>query len=128
MDPGAGQLGRAPCRRTGSRASVGASRRAASRVRSHRALAKVRADKAREAADGFDGSWLAHPDLVGICTQASTERLGEHGSDQLHRLREDVEVTGDQFLDVASARGTVTREGVRANVAVGVEYLAAWLG
>jgi malate synthase len=93
-----------------------------------RALAKVRADKEREASDGFDGSWVAHPDLVPLCTEVFTEAFGEHRSDQLHRLREDVEVTGDQLLDVASAEGTVTREGVRANVAVGVEYLAAWLG
>jgi malate synthase len=93
-----------------------------------RALAKVRADKEREASDGFDGSWVAHPDLVPLCTEVFTEAFGEGRGDQLHRLREDVEVTGDQLLDVASAEGTVTREGVRANVAVGVEYLAAWLG
>ena len=93
-----------------------------------RALAKVRADKQREADDGFDGSWVAHPDLVGICTEVFTEAFGEGRTDQLDRLREDVEVTGDDLLDVASAQGTVTREGVRANVAVGVEYLAAWLG
>jgi malate synthase len=92
-----------------------------------RALAKVRADKQREADDGFDGSWVAHPDLVGICTEVFTDAFGDR-TDQLDRLREDVEVTGDQLLDVASAEGTVTREGVRANVAVGVEYLAAWLG
>jgi malate synthase len=93
-----------------------------------RALAQVRADKEREASDGFDGSWVAHPDLVPLCTEVFTEAFGEDRCDQLHRLREDVEVTGDQLLDVASAQGTVTREGVRANVAVGVEYLAAWLG
>jgi malate synthase len=93
-----------------------------------RALAKVRDDKQREAGDGFDGSWVAHPDLVDICSEVFTEAFGDDRTDQLHRLREDVEVTGEQLLDVASAQGTVTREGVQANVAVGVEYLAAWLG
>jgi malate synthase len=93
-----------------------------------RALEKVRADKEREAGDGFDGSWVAHPDLVELCTEVFTAAFGPGRTDQLHRTRDDVEVTADDLLDIASAGGEVTMDGIRTNVAVGVEYLAAWLG
>jgi malate synthase len=93
-----------------------------------RALDKVRADKEREAGDGFDGSWVAHPDLVELCAEVFTAAFDDGRTDQLHRQREDVEVSADDLLDIGGAGGTVTMEGVRTNVAVGVEYLAAWLG
>jgi malate synthase len=91
------------------------------------ALAKVREDKEREARDGFDGSWVAHPDLVKVCAEVFDAVLGERPN-QLDRRRDDVSVTADDLLDVAATPGAVTRAGVRGNVSVGVRYLAAWLG
>jgi malate synthase len=91
-----------------------------------RALDKVRADKEREAGDGFDGSWVAHPDLVELCAEVFTDAF-DGRANQLHRTREDIEVAAGDVLDVTVPGGKVTREGVRTNVAVGVEYLAAWL-
>jgi malate synthase len=92
-----------------------------------RALEKVREDKTREAGDGFDGSWVAHPDLVGTCREAFDAVLGERPN-QLDRRRDDVEVTADQLLDVAGVPGERTMAGLRANVEVAIRYLAAWLG
>ena len=92
------------------------------------ALAKVRADKQREAGDGFDGSWVAHPALVGICREVFDSVLGEHPN-QVYRQREDVRVTAEDLLAVhRAAPGYPTREGLAANVAVALRYLAAWLG
>src|SRR5690606_33170288 len=71
------------------------------------AMAKVRADKDREAGDGFDGSWVAHPDLVPLCREVFDATLGERPN-QLDRQREDVSVTADQLLDVASTPGERT--------------------
>jgi malate synthase len=87
-----------------------------------RALAKVREDKQREAGDGFDGTWVAHPDLVPVAL-AEFER-----ENQLDRRREDVEVEARQLLDVAATPGEVTEEGLRNDVAVALRYLTAWLG
>jgi malate synthase len=92
-----------------------------------RALAKVRSDKDREAADGFDGSWVAHPDLVPICREAFDAVLGDRPN-QLDRRRDDVQVGADDLLAVAATPGSVTESGVRENVAVALQYLAAWLG
>ncbi len=92
------------------------------------ALDKVRADKEREAGDGFDGSWVAHPDLVELCAEVFSHAFEGGRIDQLHRTRDDVEVDADDLLDIASVDGAITHQGVRTNVAVGVEYLAAWLG
>jgi malate synthase len=91
------------------------------------ALAKVRDDKTREANDGFDGSWVAHPDLVPVCRKIFDGVLGERPN-QLDRLRDDVSVTADQLLDVASTPGEATEAGLRAAVDVGVRYIASWLG
>jgi len=91
------------------------------------ALAKVRDDKEREAGDGFDGSWVAHPDLVPVCAEVFDRVLGERPN-QLDRLRDDVRVTADQLLDVAATPGEVTEAGVRSNVSIAVRYLASWLG
>ena len=90
------------------------------------ALEKVRLDKTREAGDGFDGSWVAHPDLVPICREAFTEVLGERPN-QLDNLRSDVSVAAADLLGVAKAEGSVTRAGVESNVYVGLAYIAAWL-
>jgi len=90
------------------------------------ALAKVREDKTREANDGFDGSWVAHPDLVPICREVFDAKLGDRPN-QLDRLREEVSVTADQLLDVASTPGSITEAGLRNNISVGIQYLASWL-
>jgi len=91
------------------------------------ALAKVREDKERESSDGFDGTWVAHPDLVPTATEVFDAALGDRPN-QVERLREDVEVSAGDLLNVAATPGEITEDGVRANVAVGIQYLAAWLG
>jgi malate synthase len=90
------------------------------------ALAKVREDKDREAGAGFDGTWVAHPDLVPVATERFDAVLGERPN-QVERQRDDVEVTAAELLDVAATPGEVTDDGVRANVSVGIQYLGAWL-
>lgn len=90
------------------------------------ALEKVGADKRREAADGFDGTWVAHPDLIATARAEFDAVLGEH-TDQLGRLREDVSVTADQLLDIRSANGLVTDEGVAGNVSIALRYIESWL-
>ncbi|MEI8408167.1 MULTISPECIES: malate synthase A [unclassified Kribbella] len=90
------------------------------------AFAKVEADKRREAGDGFDGSWVAHPGMVDTCRAVFDEVLGSEPN-QLGKLREDVHVTAEQLLDVAATPGEVTEAGLRSNVSVAIQYLAAWL-
>jgi malate synthase len=90
------------------------------------ALAKVRADKVRESSDGFDGSWVAHPDLVPVCTEVFDSLLGDLPN-QLGRQRTDVHVTAEQLLDIASTPGEITEAGVRTNISVGLRYLETWL-
>jgi len=90
------------------------------------AFAKVRDDKAREAGDGFDGSWVAHPGMVGVCTEVFAEVLGDRPN-QVDQLRDDVHVTAAELLDVASTPGEVTEAGLRSNITVGIQYLEAWL-
>jgi malate synthase len=91
------------------------------------ALEKVRADKTRESGDGFDGSWVAHPDLVPICREVFDGVLGDRPN-QLDRLREDVHVTAADLLAVARPPGDITEAGLRNNVDVGLRYLASWVG
>jgi malate synthase len=88
------------------------------------AMEKVRIDKEREAADGHDGTWVAHPGLV----QTALEAFAKHmkGPNQLERLREDVKVTGADLL--VPFNGPITEHGVRWNIHVGIRYLEAWLG
>ncbi|BFU43679.1 malate synthase A [Krasilnikovia sp. MM14-A1004] len=90
------------------------------------ALAKVREDKEREAGDGFDGSWVAHPDLVPVCQEVFDRVLGDKPN-QLGRRRDDVLVTAEQLLDVSATPGAVTETGLRNNVDVALQYLEAWL-
>ena len=90
------------------------------------AMTKVRDDKTREAGDGFDGSWVAHPDLVPLCREVFDAVLGDRPN-QLDRLREDVHVTAEQLLDVAATPGEVTEAGLRNNVSVGIQYVESWL-
>jgi malate synthase len=88
------------------------------------AMAKVRADKEREAKDGHDGTWVAHPRLVPVARRAFQAVLGRRPN-QLDRLREDVHATASDLLAVP--RGTRTEEGLRQNVRIGIQYLEAWL-
>ncbi|MFI2640745.1 malate synthase A [Streptomyces sp. NPDC018610] len=90
------------------------------------ALAKVRLDKEREAEDGFDGSWAAHPGLVPVCREVFDDVLGERPH-QIDRTRDDVDVTAADLLSVRRISNPPTTEGVRTNIAVALRYFAAWL-
>ncbi|MCV2395710.1 malate synthase A [Actinotalea sp. M2MS4P-6] len=90
-----------------------------------RALEQVRADKEREAGQGYDGTWVAHPDLVPVAREVFDRTLGERPN-QLDVLREDVSVTAAELLAVPRA-ASVTDAGVRTNVSVGLRYLESWL-
>ena len=91
-----------------------------------RALAAVRADKQREAEAGFDGTWVAHPDLVPIAREQFERVLGDRPN-QLDRQRDDVTVTASQLVDTTIEGGTITAAGLHTNVRVGIYYLAAWI-
>jgi malate synthase len=90
------------------------------------ALAKVREDKVREAGDGFDGTWVAHPDLVPVATEVFDGVLGD-APNQLDRQRDDVEVGAAELLDLRVDGGEITDQGLQTNVSVGVRYLESWL-
>src|SRR6202171_2967588 len=90
------------------------------------ALAKVKEDKDREAADGFDGTWVAHPDLVPTATEAFDRVLGDRPN-QLDRQRPDVQVTAAQLVDVQVPGSTITENGLRMDVSVGIQYIESWL-
>ena len=90
------------------------------------AFDKVRDDKTREAGDGFDGSWVAHPGMVAVCTEVFDSVLGDKPN-QLDKTRDEVSVTAEQLLDIKSTPGAVTEAGLRSNISVGVQYLEAWL-
>ncbi len=91
-----------------------------------RAMARVRDDKERESGDGFDGTWVAHPDLVPLATEIFDGVLGV-APNQKDRLREEVAVTAGELLDFTVAGGQVTVAGVRANIRVALAYLDSWL-
>jgi malate synthase len=91
-----------------------------------RALAKVREDKEREAGAGFDGTWVAHPDLVPVALDEFDLVLGDRPN-QVERLREEVEVAAADLLDVAIPGGEITEAGVANDVSIGLRYLESWL-
>jgi malate synthase len=91
------------------------------------AFARVREDKGREAGDGYDGAWVAHPDLVPV-VQEVFDRVLPDRPHQKDRQREDVRVTGRELLDVRVPDGRITEAGVRSDVSVALQYLEAWLG
>jgi malate synthase len=90
------------------------------------ALAKVREDKERESSAGFDGTWVAHPDLVPVATEIFDAVLGDRPN-QVERLRDDVVPSEAALLAIPDTPGEVTEHGLRTNVSVGVRYLDAWL-
>jgi malate synthase len=92
-----------------------------------RAIDAVREDKVREAKAGFDGTWVAHPDVVDTAMQAFDDVLG-HRPNQIDKQRYDVDVTAEQLLDAASTPGEITEEGLRSDVSVGFQYISFWLG
>jgi malate synthase len=91
------------------------------------ALAKVRDDKTREAGDGFDGSWVAHPDLVPVCKEVFDAVLKDKPN-QLDKQRPEVSVTAEDLLAVDKTPGQITETGLRSNISVALQYLATWLG
>src|SRR5918994_4524656 len=92
-----------------------------------RAIEAVRADKQREAEAGFDGTWVAHPDVVPVATEEFDRVLGQEPN-QISRLRDDVAVGAADLLDAASTPGEITEEGLRNDVNVGFQYISFWLG
>lgn len=90
------------------------------------ALDKVRQDKLRESADGFDGTWVAHPDLVPVAREVFDGVLGAQPH-QKGRLRDEVRVSAADLSDLSVPGGSVTEAGARANISVGLAYLASWL-
>jgi malate synthase len=90
------------------------------------ALTKVREDKVREAGDGFDGTWVAHPDLVPVAMEVFDDVLGGRPN-QVDRQRDDVSVAARDLLNLEVEGGEVTENGLRQNVSVGIRYIESWL-
>ncbi|NGX42439.1 MAG: Malate synthase A [Chlamydiae bacterium] len=90
------------------------------------ALRKVREDKLREVGDGFDGTWVAHPDLVPVAREVFATALGDR-LNQRERMREDVDATAEDLLNFTIPGGTITEEGLRHNINVALQYLSSWL-
>ncbi len=121
----------ATCHRRGALAIGGMSAFLPSRddeEANERATAKLREDKSREAGDGFDGAWIAHPDFVAPAREEFDKVLGERPN-QVDRQRDDVEVSAGDLLDAASAGGPeeITEAGLRSDVNVGIQYISSWL-
>jgi len=117
------------CHRRGAHAMGGMAAFIPSRRRpeiNEEALGKVAADKEREAGDGFDGTWVAHPDTVPTAMAEFEKVLGERPN-QVDRRRDDVSVSAADLLDIGSTPGEVTDEGLRNNVNVGIQYISSWL-
>src|SRR3954454_1588677 len=117
------------CHRRGAHAMGGMAAFIPSRKRpeiNEGAIAKVREDKSREAGDGFDGTWVAHPDLVEVAME-EFDKVLEGRDNQLDRQRDDVSVTASELLDAASAGDDITDDGLRNDVNVGIQYISSWL-
>jgi malate synthase len=95
-------------------------------VANEKALAGVRADKLRDAGDGFDGGWVAHPGLVATAMEEFDKVLGAKPN-QYDKQRPDVNVTAADLLNFAP-EAPITEAGLRMNINVGIQYLGAWLG
>ncbi len=117
------------CHRRGAHAMGGMAAQIPSRTdeqANETAFAALREDKRREAADGFDGTWVAHPDSVSAAMEEFDAVLGDRPH-QVDRRRDDVAVSAEQLLDVPSTEGDITEEGLRSNVNVGIQYISSWL-
>jgi malate synthase len=118
------------CHRRGAHAMGGMAALIPSRTdpeANEKAIAGVREDKKREAGDGFDGTWVAHPDIVEPAREEFDAVLGERPN-QIDRRREDVDVSAAELLDVRSTPGKITEAGLRNDVSVGFQYISFWLG
>ena len=91
-----------------------------------RALKAVAAEKAREAQDGYDGTWVAHPDLVPVAMKEFTAVLGK-AVNQIEHQRPDVNVNASDLLTITNPEGSITESGLRTNIHVGLRYLAHWI-
>jgi malate synthase len=117
------------CHRRGAFAMGGMSAFIPSRKRpeiNEQAFAKVREDKERESRDGFDGTWVAHPDLVPVATEVFDQVLGDRPN-QIDRRRDEVQVAAADLLNVEATPGEATEEGLRNDVNVGIQYISSWL-
>ena len=117
------------CHRRGAHAMGGMAAQIPSRTdeqANETAFAALRKDKQREASDGFDGTWVAHPDSVAAAMEEFDRVLGDRPH-QLDRLRDDVQVSVEQLLDVPSTPGDITEAGLRSNVNVAIQYISSWL-
>jgi malate synthase len=92
-------------------------------VANEQAFQKVRADKEREATEGHDGTWVAHPGLVPVAIEVFNQAMAT--PNQIHVKRDDVHVTEEQLIEVPV--GTITEQGLRTNINVGIQYIASWL-
>lgn len=90
------------------------------------AFSQVRGDKEREVADGFDGTWVAHPDLVQVAREVFVQGM-HNANHQKHRLREDVHVNVEELITIDVPGGKITEEGVRKNTSVALKYINEWL-
>jgi malate synthase len=119
----------ATCHRRGAHAIGGMAALIPSRrdpEANERALAGVRADKQREVGQGYDGTWVAHPDLVPVARSVFEEGLA--GAPNQLSVVPSVDVSAEQLLDLGATPGEITDAGLRANVAVGFQYVSFWLG
>jgi malate synthase len=119
----------ATCHRRGAHAMGGMAALIPSRrdpEANERALAGVRADKEREVGQGYDGTWVAHPDLVSVAREVFEQGLGG-APNQLQRQRDDVRVTAEDLLNLPATPGQITERGLRTNVSVGFQYISFWL-
>jgi malate synthase len=120
----------ATCHRRGAHAMGGMAALIPSRKDAEanaKALEGVRADKEREVGQGYDGTWVAHPDLVPVAREVFEKGLNG-AANQLSKQRDDVNVTAAELLDLASTPGKITEKGLRANISVGFQYISFWLG
>jgi malate synthase len=120
----------ATCHRRGAHAMGGMAALIPSRKgdeeANRKALDGVRADKEREVSQGYDGTWVAHPDLVPVAREVF-ERGLNGAPNQLDRRRDDVHVTAEELLDLSSTPGAITEKGLRTDVNVGFQYISFWL-
>jgi malate synthase len=119
----------ATCHRRGAHAMGGMSALIPSRrdeQANKKALAAVRADKQRELGQGYDGTWVAHPDLVPVAREVFQAGL-QGAPNQLSRRRDDVDVSAAELLDLAATPGDITEAGLRTDVSIGFQYLSFWL-
>jgi malate synthase len=120
----------ATCHRRGAHAMGGMAALIPSRKdpeANEKALDAVRKDKQREVDQGYDGTWVAHPDLVPVAREVFEQGLGG-APNQLERQRDDVSVSSAELLDLPATPGSITEQGLRTDVSVGFQYVSFWLG